>query len=127
MNYKDLVLHILEIIEYKDNKEEFVNKFIGTIQAEAVIALLQTLSADVQQEVQNAIAQQRDKQQEVYTLLKGKFSDEQMQQAFVVEAQKALDEWLEALESTLSQIQKEKLEALFKELLGSSQPTENSQ
>lgn len=113
--YNDLVLAILEIIDYKENKEEFASEFNRVINSQALVALMQTLPADKQKEADEKIAS-ADSAEKFTTSVQEYFSKDQVQAALDNAAAQAISQWISSVAPTLNDEQREKLVGLSEKL-----------
>ncbi len=124
MNDKDILLNILEAIDYTDDKEAFIKEFIELTQIQAVNDLVNALPPEQKEAVKAELAANKDNPQKASDVLKSRFTDEQMQEALEKSSGYAMLEWMNAINPTLSDEQRQKLINLSKELLPPMQPTD---
>ena len=77
-NLQDLLLKILTIIEYTDDKEEFVNQFIINVHLQAFLDLILTLPIDRQEEIKLALARSSQYADKMTRILSTYFSQTQI-------------------------------------------------
>jgi hypothetical protein len=112
-NLRDLLLQILTIIEYSDSKEEFVNKFITNVHLQALLDLISTLPVDRQEELKLSLARSSNHQDKVTRTLSIYFFQEQIQDAFEAASRDSIEKYLEAIDDTLSNDQRQELVKLL--------------
>lgn len=113
--YKDLVFSILEITDYKEDKEEFGVEFNRIVNSQALVALMQTLDADKQKEADELIAK-ADSPEAFTQAVNTYFTTDQVQAALDNAAAQAISQWISSLAPTLNDEQREKLVALSEKL-----------
>ena len=113
LNIQDLLLKILNIIEYSDSKEEFVNKFITNVHLQALLDLISTLPLERQEEIKFSLARSFDQADRVARTLGAYFSQEQIKDAFEATARDYVEKYLEAIDDTLSNDQRQELAKLL--------------
>lgn len=109
-NDRDTVLRILEAIDYSDDKEAFVDEFLKNVQQQAFINLVQALPQDKQEEIKNEFATENPE------IVKKYFTEEQIQQSLEDTSKNAVMEWLQTINPTLADAQRQKLVDLSQEL-----------
>jgi hypothetical protein len=120
LNPRETILKILEIIDYPDNKDEFVNQFIVTCKKQAVIDLISKLESDRQDQLKEQLTQATT-EVEIAEIFNSFFSDDDYQAALTTASESTLGKLLEAILPDLNNEQKTKL----KELLSSLMPQPN--
>ncbi|MGI8419987.1 MAG: hypothetical protein ACR2LN_05095 [Candidatus Levyibacteriota bacterium] len=113
--YNELVLTILSIIEYKDDKEAFVADFNRIINSQGLVALLQQLPVEKREEADNLIASS-DSSEKFTQNVHQYFTDEQVQKELDTAAAQAISQWIGSIASSLNNGQREKLVALSEKL-----------
>jgi hypothetical protein len=113
----DVILKILEAIEYVDDKEAFVKKFMNSVSLQAFIDLTQTLPQDKQEELKKAIIAAGEDAQKINDIVKNYFSEEQINNARENAAKNAVTGWMQAVDPTLSDSQRQKLIDLSKQFV----------
>jgi ABC-type transporter MlaC component len=115
-NYpREILLKILEIIGFEDDKEAFVDEFLKNIQLQAVADLIQTLPTERQTEIKDQLAKNSNNPAGIASILNQHFTQTQVGEALQLAAKKAMTGYLEAIKPTLSPAQKEGLVDLFRE------------
>ena len=116
----DQVLYkILEIIDYKNNKEAFVQKFLTICKQEAIYNCLDNLPQGIQEQIKKEI--QNLSVDECIKVLQKHISQEQFQKELQSTSNNTLKEYVTSIAYTLSKGQKEKLKA-FVEAIISTMP-----
>lgn len=123
---KNTILKILEAIDYSDDKEDFVNKFIEIINIQTIESLAISLPLDQQNSLKNELTANKNNPEKVGEILKSRFSDEQTQKSLEEVSKNAVSEWMQAVSPTLSEEQRQKLLDLSKELNPTPPPAPTS-
>ncbi|MGH7202918.1 MAG: hypothetical protein ACREHC_00565 [Candidatus Levyibacteriota bacterium] len=119
--YNELVVTILSIIEYKDDKEAFVADFNRIINSQALVALLQQLPGEKREEADTVIASSDSPEKFTHNVHKY-FTDEQVQKELDTAAAQAISQWIGSIAFSLNNTQREKLVALSEKLQKHLQP-----
>lgn len=107
-NPKQIILKVLEIIGYEDDKEKFANEFLSLCLQQALVALTQTLPQDKQDQLtQRSSLTPPDKMEE---LLLEYFSAEKLQEDIKEASRTTFEDYLKEIIPTLNENQKNKLE-----------------
>ena len=113
---QDLLLKILNIIGYSDDKQKFINQFMLNINMQALLDLISTLSTDKQEEIKTILARSANHPDKITRAISAYFSQTQMQQAFEATSKKTFKEYIESIDHTLSVHQKQELAKIFQKL-----------
>jgi hypothetical protein len=113
--YKDILIKILEAIEYTDDKEAFVNDFTQMVESQSVVDLISGLPDDKKELIKSDLSTASTPEHANETMKKY-FTEEQTNQAINKSVQMAISAWMQAIGTTLSDVQKEKIVALGQEL-----------
>jgi hypothetical protein len=108
-DYKEILLKILEVISFTDDKEAFMKEFINNVSLQAFVDLVQTLPQDKQEELKKAFAAAGENAQKINDIVKNYFSEEQINNALENAAKNGVTEWMKAVDPTLSDPQRQKL------------------
>ena len=109
INPQDLLLKILTIIEYSDNKDKFVDEFILNIHLQTFLDLISTLPTDKQEELKLILARSSNHADKVTRTLSIYFSQAQIKGAFEVASRDSIEKYIEAINDTLSNDQRQEL------------------
>lgn len=112
--YKAFFLKILEAIDFSENKEAFATEFLETIYLQSLLDLIKTLSNDKQEEIKSQFSIKPDNQEKVSKMLKIYFTEDQMQQSLKNAAKDTFLKYIQAIDHTLSNTQKENLTQILK-------------
>lgn len=116
LSYKEILLEILKAIDYKDDKDAFVQEFTDLVQIQAIEKLITALPQDQQEDLKSELAANKDYSEKVSEILRGRFPAEQMQKSLEETMQKSVTEWMQAVNPTLNDVQRQKLLDLSQEL-----------
>src|SRR5476649_1245134 len=106
---KAILLKILEIIGYTDDKEAFATEFTNNIQMQSILDLIETLPADQQAGVKQKLTDSANNPEAIASILKEHFTQEQLQQSLQKSAKQAFTEYIQAISTSLSTEQKQNL------------------
>ncbi len=104
-NPQFILLQVLDIIGYIDNKEDFTNKFFQLCKQQAIVDLVKSLPSDKQTALESNSS-----------LLKEYFSEEQMADALEKATRETFQSYLQEIIPTLNDKQKSELEIYLKSL-----------
>lgn len=113
---KDILLKILGAIDYADDKDAFVKEFTEVVNIQALESLISALPQDQQDTLKNELTANKDYSEKVSEILRGRFPAEQMQKSLEETMQKSVTEWMQAVNPTLNDVQRQKLLDLSQEL-----------
>jgi Zn/Cd-binding protein ZinT len=113
--YNDIILKLLEITEYKDDKKAFLEDFARITNSQALVELVQTLSEEKREEADAAIAG-ADSQEAFTKAVNTYFSDNQVKEALDNASAQAITQWIQSVAPTLNDEQKQNLAKLAGEL-----------
>lgn len=119
---KIILLKILEIIGYSEDKEKFATEFLQNVSFQALLDLLNTLPQDKKDQLQQKITSMGNDTAKIQEELKAYFTDSQLEQAIENSAKNAVTEYMKAIDSTLSEAQKQNLTNYFSEITKNASP-----
>lgn len=109
---KTFLSSFLDIINYPDNKQEFINKLLSIIYLETVTELIKALPQDkrikIEESFKTAITPEL-----VQEVVSASFDKDIFEQALQQTSQKVFAEYLQTINGTLSDEQKAKLQEYF--------------
>ncbi len=105
---KQIILQVLEIIGYTDNKEKFANEFLGLILQKSINNLAEKLPQDKIDQLRQRISLTGPEKFE--NLLKDYFSGEELNESVKKVSENMFREYLEEVKPTLNDTQKENLQ-----------------
>ena len=107
-NPKQIILQVLEIIGYEDDKEKFANDFLSLCLQEALLNLTQELPQDKQDQLAQRMSLITPDKTEA--LLLEYFPKEKVEEAVKEASRSTFEEYLQTITSTLNDDQGNKLE-----------------
>lgn len=117
---KAVLLKILDIIGYSDDKEKFVAEFLQNVNLQALSDLFNTLPQDKKDQLQLKITSIGNNAAQMQEELKNYFTADQLSQAIENSAKNAVTEYIKTIEPTLSDLQKQNLANYFNEITQSA-------
>lgn len=111
-NIRTTLLKILEIIDYRDNKDNFVDEFLKNLQLQSFLDLMQTLPKDKQQELQKQL-QSVTQLEELNNKINLYFNEKQLKDSLENTARTGLANYIQAIDPSLSTVQKNNLAKLL--------------
>lgn len=93
-NIREIILNILEVINFDGDREEFVNEFIKNVELQATASLFHTLVPGKLEEFKKQAAENSADQEKLAEIMKNYFSVEQMEKAMEDSSKKAIAEWM---------------------------------
>jgi hypothetical protein len=106
---KEILLNVLTIIDYKDDKETFANQFLQLCMQRALVDIVEALPQDQQKTIQEEVTPDK-KPEEVQQILQRYFSQEQYLQQLQLSTQALFQDYIQTITPTLSDDQKQKLQ-----------------
>lgn len=119
---KVILLRILDIIGYSEDKEKFATEFLQNVSLQALLDLFNTLSQDKKDQLQQKIPQIGSDASKMQEELKVYFTDSQLEQAIENSAKNAVIEYMKAIDPTLSDSQKQNIANYFSEITQNASP-----
>lgn len=121
---KTILLGILDIIGYSEDKEKFAAEFLQNVSAQALLDLFNTLPQDKKDQIQGQLTSVGGNPQELEQVLKTYFTQAQIQDALQNASKNAVTEYMKAIDSTLSETQKTNIANFAKELNQNNPPAQ---
>ncbi len=118
----NVLLKILEAIDYTDDREAFVKEFTDLVQIQAMDRLINPLPQEQQDSLKVELTENKDNLDKIGEILKSRFSEEQMRKSLEETTTNAVTDWMKAIDPTLSDDQKVRLANLSLELQSASLP-----
>lgn len=116
ITYHDILIKILDLIDYPDDKEAYVTNFFATIQLNAFATLMDTLSLEKQKELSEKLSQEKDDQTRMTAVINEYFSHEEVMKTFEKETINEITGLLASIQPRLSTEQKESLENMMSQI-----------
>lgn len=114
-NTKEILLKILDIIDYPENKEQLINKFISACQQQALINLVESLPSNEQEVLRENLSKTK-KQDEAQKILLEDFSQEKIFEALKETTKKAFEDYIKDILPSLTVTQRENLQKYLSSL-----------
>lgn len=114
-NPKDVLLKILEIIEYTEDKDNFTDAFLKNIYLQSVSDLASNFTQDKELEVKSKLSQV-DSPERLEEILRTHFTGEEINEALKTSSYNAIQEYIKTIDPTLSNEQKQSLRNYFQTL-----------
>jgi hypothetical protein len=108
-NAIDILLKILEAIDYSDNREGPTDEVLKNINLLALVNLVQSLPSEKQIEVKQQLSDNQDNPEKIAALLKEHFSQQELHQALEITIKDTITQYIQTIAPTLSMAQKGKL------------------
>lgn len=105
MNTRQYLLRILEIIEYRGDKEKYVANFIKNINEKTIVNLIETLPQEKREKIQTVINTQNNND----LILKQFFSEEEITKAYEETLAQTLTDYVYSISSSLSDAQQKEI------------------
>ncbi len=106
---KDLILKILEEINFNEDKDEFVNQFLENIKIQTIIDLFELLTDKEKEKFKSELTENSDSSTSINIVLNKFFSDDQIGKAVEGAAKNAISDWMEMIGPALDDDQRQKL------------------
>lgn len=103
---KAILINILHIIDYREDKDKFATEFLQNVSLQALLDLFNTLPLEKKDQIQQQITNAGNNPQAVEQILKGYFTQSQIQDAIQNASKNAVTEYMKAIDSTLSETQR---------------------
>ena len=103
---KTILLRILDIIGYSEDKDKFATEFLQNVSLQALLDLFNTLPQDKKDQLQQKIVSVGNDTAKIQVELKVYFTPSQMEQAIEGSAKNAVTEYVKAIDPTLSETQR---------------------
>lgn len=114
-DYQNILLKILEIINYGGDKEAFINEFLRNVELKSLAVLVQSLPNEKQTEIRTKIYNDINNGNKVLTILNSYFTNEQMQEEIRKSSITAMEKYIHFLNQNLSFVQRANLISLFEQ------------
>lgn len=108
-----ILTQVLEIIEYENDKQEFIHKFLDACVSQTIDKLIDSLSENKQKELNEKISQEGSNIRQTFYSY---FGEEQYYQSLGKISQQIFAEYIELLSENLPSDKKSKLEEYLKSL-----------
>jgi GTP1/Obg family GTP-binding protein len=112
-NYKEIILKVLEAINYTDDKEAFINQFATNIYFQSLIDLIQSMPITDQEKIKQKMSTIDNSSEKIDEVIKRYFTEVQRKKALELTAKNAMVNYISAIQDTLSPSQEQNLINLF--------------
>lgn len=123
---KAILLRILDIIGYSEDKEKFATDFLQNVSLQALLDLFNTLPQDKKDQIQQQIASAGNNPQALRDILKSYFTESQIEDAIQSASKNAVTEYMKSIDSTLSDTQRTSIANFAKELNQNNPPIQST-
>ena len=113
---KAILLKILEIIGYSEDKEKFATEFLQNVSMQSLLDLINSLPQDKQEELKQKNSTLQNDQKATGDMIKTYFTEQQIEDALQNASKNAVTEYIKAIDTTLSETQRNNLMSFFGEL-----------
>jgi hypothetical protein len=113
--YYKVFLKILEVVNFKGNKEGFIEQFCINVYLQSLIDLTHSLSLKEREELVMDISASRNNAEDIAEIIKRCFGEEQRLKATKVAATNALIKYVSTILPVLSSLQEQKIINFFQE------------
>ncbi len=117
-----ILLKILDVIGYSGDKEKFSTEFLENVNMQSISDLINSLSSDKQQEIKQKISLLQNDPKAAGDIIKTYFAEQQLNEALQNSFMNAVTEYIDTIEPTLSDSQKQNLASYFSELAKTASP-----
>ena len=113
---KAILLRILDIIGYSEDKEKFATEFLQNVSMQSLLDLINSLPSDKQEEIKQKTSVLQNDPKAAQDLFNNYFTKQQIERALQNASKNAVTEYIKAIASTLSEEQKTNLTNYSQEL-----------
>lgn len=113
MEPKNILQQILTAIDYKGDTNKFIFEYLRNIYLETMFSLIKTLPQDQQDKIAAEIQTNANDADKIQSILNTKFSNEQIQKILEEISKKTTVQFIESINDSLSQDQKQKLQQIL--------------
>ncbi|MDD5147572.1 MAG: hypothetical protein PHV63_03460 [Candidatus Daviesbacteria bacterium] len=114
---KDIIIQILDLVGYGENKERFADELLSLCQQQALVDLVKSLPEEKQILLEKTLSQQPNPQN-IDQVLKENFSEEEILEALKKATQNTIQAYLQTISPHLSDLQKNNLQTYIQSLTG---------
>jgi hypothetical protein len=108
-NPRDVIIQVLSIVDYKNDKEAAVDKFLSICEKLALINLIDSLTGEEKTNLQQKLTTVQEGTDEYNDVTKQYFTEEKYSQAIKKAGEKVFAEYLSSIMGSLSSEQQNKL------------------
>jgi len=112
---KDIIIQILDLVGYGENKEEFADELLSLCQQQALVDLIKSLPEEKQTLLEKTLSQQPNPQN-IDQVLKDNFTEEQILESLKKATENTIQTYLLTISPHLSDLQKNNLKTYIQSL-----------
>lgn len=120
---RDVLLKILEVINYTEDKKGFINEFENNIKIQTIFDLIRSLPNEKQDEFKKRLSDVKNNPEEIDEILKQYFSADKIQEEIRYITKNSFSEYIETTLPTLSASQADSLQKFLEEVAAPAQQT----
>jgi hypothetical protein len=113
---RGVFLKILEVINYTEDKEDFIKEFEKNIKIQTVFDLVRSLPNEKQDELKKRLIEVDDNPEKIVEILKEYFSADKIQEEIKNITKNSFSEYIETILPTLSASQTDSLQKILEEV-----------
>jgi|SRR3989338_7160455 len=121
---KTILLRILDIIGYSEDREKFATEFLQNVSLQTLKDLLNILPQDKKDKIQQQIIGAGNNPQALRDILKSYFTESQIEDGVQNASKNAVTEYMKTIDSTLSETQRTGIVNFAKELNQNNPPVQ---
>lgn len=121
---RTMLLKILDLIDYSEDKEKFSAEFLRNVNLQALLDLFNTLPQDKKDQIQQQITSIGNNPLAIQETLRAHFADSQLQEAIKNSTKNAVTEYMKAINPTLSETQRTNIMNMAHELNQNNPPAQ---
>lgn len=115
-NLKQILSTILDIVEFQDDKNAFINQFIETVYAAVLVKLVESLPEDKRKQFQTDVNGKLEIEN-IQTLVKNYFSEQQIFDANKDAVAETITDFLESISPELNDEKRTRLDTYLESVL----------
>jgi hypothetical protein len=115
-NPKEILLKILEIIGYTDDRNLFTEEYIKIIQLQGIADLIQSLEDEQQTQIKKQLSVHAKNFDKIQEILQAYFSSRQLKEALENASKTTMENYIRSIDTSLSQEQRKNLISLFRQI-----------
>ena len=127
MTPKDILLQILDAIDFAEDKDAFIKQFMFLVYGNAINEMIHSYPKEKQKEIESRLEEIRDHPEKLSKTLKEYFSEEYINNTLQDISENLIFEYLQTISPSLSEKQRERLSALSGKLSHQQQREVESQ
>jgi|SRR5208282_3354816 len=112
-NYNELLLRILEAIDYEDDKNAFIKKFANLLYMQSLKNLIQSSSSAEQEKIKQELSTMSDGPERIEEIIEKYFNGGQRSKALELAIKNGMTDYFKTIDKTLSPSQKQRISELL--------------